>query len=63
MALRAPGRTRTPNRQIRSLVLYPIELRVLGRGKDKTFSPNVTYTPQLTTRFWEWGFFTLASLM
>ena len=27
---RAPGRIRTPNRQIRSLVLYPIELRVLN---------------------------------
>ena len=31
---RAPGRTRTPNRQIRSLVLYPIELRV-PEGRTK----------------------------
>ena len=45
MALRAPGRTRTPNRQIRSLVLYPIELRVLSKGKDTTFSLNATCTP------------------
>ncbi len=28
--LNAPGRTRTSNLQIRSLRLYPIELRVLG---------------------------------
>jgi hypothetical protein len=28
----APGRTRTSNPQIRSLVLYPIELRVQAGG-------------------------------
>jgi hypothetical protein len=28
----APGKIRTPNPQIRSLVLYPIELRALRQG-------------------------------
>src|SRR5260370_37291572 len=28
----APERSRTPNPQIRSLVLYPVELRALGRA-------------------------------
>ncbi|CDL00399.1 protein of unknown function [Magnetospirillum gryphiswaldense MSR-1 v2] len=31
----APGRTRTSSPQIRSLVLYPIELRVLRRIRQK----------------------------
>ena len=33
-AVGAPGKTRTSNPQIRSLVLYPIELRALNQGRD-----------------------------
>ena len=35
----APGRTRTSNPQIRSLVLYPIELRAQRRRGDVAYAP------------------------
>ena len=43
----APERSRTPNPQIRSLVLYPVELRALslpqGRGEGgNNYSPDET---------------------
>jgi hypothetical protein len=41
-----PGGSRTPNPQIRSLMLYPVELR--GRVK---FSVEKQFTPNLSSHF------------
>jgi hypothetical protein len=41
----APEETRTPNPQIRSLVLYPIELRVQRRGGDVAKPARCRKTP------------------
>ena len=59
---RAPGRIRTPNRQIRSLVLYPIELRVPESGtKVQQTQQMQAQTPSNTYRSMGIGILTATS--
>ena len=44
-SVRTPGGSRTPNPQIRSLMLYPVELRALDMAGEQGFEPRY-YGPE-----------------